>query len=521
MKTQINSDPHAIIIGGGATGCGVGRDLAMRGFRVTLIEFDDLGSGTSSRFHGMLQSGGRYAVSDTDYGAECMRERRIIADIAPQVVEKTGGYFVSLASDPTDYADQFLKCCGVADIPAKELDPKMVMEAEPAISREVKRAFSVPDATIQSWRLVNLLADDIRRRGGKVLTRHQVTAIVHKGGKVKHITVWGPEGEKTLEADIVVNAAGPWSARVAALAGEKTNLELGKGSLLVFSHRMTTKAVNRCRPPTSHDIIVPTGTVSLFGTTSEVVDDPDTTHVRPEEIQELLENAEDLLPDAKRYRAFRAWAGVRPLFRPKNWPSDQPLPRRHSIINHGNNEIDGFFTICGGSLTTHRSMAEDLGDTICQSLGLDRPCETATTSLVAGTEQTSWHPAGNFHKLERSRDFKKAICECESVERDDILALVKTKNIIRLNDLRRRLRVGVGPCQGTFCGSRVAAMIASQYPDYSAIEDLSDFWTERLKGSRYTNWGHQAKQTLLSDAVYRETMGIRLPDEDLSFGERR
>ena len=92
--------PRAIIIGGGATGCGVARDLSMRGFKVTLIEFGDLGSGTSSRFHGMLQSGARYAVSDTEYAAECMRERLNIANTAPEVVEQTGGLFVTLPDDP-------------------------------------------------------------------------------------------------------------------------------------------------------------------------------------------------------------------------------------------------------------------------------------------------------------------------------------------------------------------------------------------------------------------------------------
>src|SRR3546814_845151 len=97
---MISTAPRVAIIGGGATGCGVARDLALRGFEVTLIEHGDLGCGTSSRFHGMLQSGARYAVSDTGYAAECMRERRIVARLAPEAVEETGGLFVTLAADP-------------------------------------------------------------------------------------------------------------------------------------------------------------------------------------------------------------------------------------------------------------------------------------------------------------------------------------------------------------------------------------------------------------------------------------
>ena len=510
-----NCDPRVVVIGGGATGCGVARDLILRGFKVTLVEFDDLGSGTSSRFHGMLQSGARYAVSDTDYAAECMRERLIIAGLAPEVVEKTGGLFVSLPDDPPEFADKFIVGCQNANIPVQELDPDRVMAEESAISRSVLRAFSVPDATVQSWRLVNLLADDVRRRGGKILTRHQVIGIDVSGGVVRGVRVVGGSDEQTLEADIVVNAAGPWSARVAELVGESADLELGKGSIIVFSHRLVSRAVNRCRPPTSHDIIVPTGTVSLFGTTSEVVDSPDTTHVRPEEIQELLDNAETLIPDARSYRAFRAWAGVRPLFRPKDWPPDKPLPRRHSIVNHGENGITGFFTICGGSLTTHRSMAEDLGNEICESLGFDTPCTTATTPFSGRADQSDWQPQDNYFRIEKSRRYLAPVCECESVDEADVLEQIKSRDIYHLHDLRRRLRVGFGPCQGTFCGSRVAALIARHHDDYSSNADLGKFWTERLKGSTRTAWGQQARQALLSDAVYRETLGVRLTQEIL------
>ena len=76
-KTNKNM-PKINVIGGGATGCGVARDLVLRGYQTTLIEFGDLGSGTTSRFHGMLQSGARYVVSDTPYAAECFKERETI-----------------------------------------------------------------------------------------------------------------------------------------------------------------------------------------------------------------------------------------------------------------------------------------------------------------------------------------------------------------------------------------------------------------------------------------------------------
>ena len=298
--------PRVVVVGGGATGCGVARDLILRGFDVTLVEYGDLGCGTSSRFHGMLQSGARYAVSDTVYAGECMRERRIINKLAPEAVEETGGLFVSLPDDPADYGDKFFAGCQEADIPVRELDPADVMASEPAISRGVHRAFAVPDATVQPWRLLNLVAADIRRRGGRVLLRHRVTSFDMTGGRVRAVEVEGPSGSLRLEADAVVNAAGPWSGEIARLLGQDVALELTKGSILVFAHRLVTRAINRCRMPSSFDIMVPTGTVSLFGTTSEVVDDPSTTLVRPQEVQDLLDAAEPMIPGIRDRRVLRA-----------------------------------------------------------------------------------------------------------------------------------------------------------------------------------------------------------------------
>ena len=107
MVKTINSMPRIIVIGGGATGCGVARDLVLRGYKTILVESGNLGSGTSSRSHGMLQSGARYAVTDTSFAAECYRERNIISKIFPKAVNLIGGLFIRLSNDPEEYVEKF------------------------------------------------------------------------------------------------------------------------------------------------------------------------------------------------------------------------------------------------------------------------------------------------------------------------------------------------------------------------------------------------------------------------------
>ena len=54
------------VIGGGSTGAGVVRDVAMRGFSAVLVDRADIAQGTSGRFHGLLHSGARYIASDPE-----------------------------------------------------------------------------------------------------------------------------------------------------------------------------------------------------------------------------------------------------------------------------------------------------------------------------------------------------------------------------------------------------------------------------------------------------------------------
>ena len=88
-----------IIIGGGITGAGTQRDCAMRGLRTLLIERSDIATGATGRNHGMLHSGARYAVSDPESAAECIRENRILRQIAAHCIEETDGLFVTLPED--------------------------------------------------------------------------------------------------------------------------------------------------------------------------------------------------------------------------------------------------------------------------------------------------------------------------------------------------------------------------------------------------------------------------------------
>src|ERR1700750_10078 len=110
LKTDV------LVIGGGATGAAVAWDCALRGFDTILAERRDLAEGTSGRFHGLLHSGGRYAVKDPNAAGENALLRRIAADC----IEDTGGLFVTTPDDDPEYGDKFLAGCAKTGVPTEE-----------------------------------------------------------------------------------------------------------------------------------------------------------------------------------------------------------------------------------------------------------------------------------------------------------------------------------------------------------------------------------------------------------------
>ena len=159
---------EVLVIGGGATGSGVVRDFAMRGFQTILVEKGDLTYGTSGRYHGLLHSGARYVVTDPNAAFECIQENRILRHILAPCIEDTGGYFVLTEHDDSHYVGIFLTACQKAGIPAEEISISEMLKTEPALNPRITRCWRVPDASADSFLAADLNAEFARLNGAKI-----------------------------------------------------------------------------------------------------------------------------------------------------------------------------------------------------------------------------------------------------------------------------------------------------------------------------------------------------------------
>lgn len=376
------------VVGGGSTGVGVVRDLALRGVEAVLIEKGGLASGATGHAHGLLHSGARYADRDPESARDCISENRVLREIAPECLDTTGGVFVEFPEDPDGYFEEKLGACEDRGIPTRLLGGDELHKKYPYIADDAQRGFEVPDAVVNPVPLVAANALDAVRAGARVVTDAEVVDVVTSNGEVEAIEYIRKGGAKTLEADYVVNAAGAWADEVARTAGVEGGVGVrpSKGAMVAFEHE-TDAVVNRCRPSDNGDIVVPHGGVSVAGTTDEEVEDPDDYAREDWEVELMREEGARMVPALADAEVGYTYWGVRPLYDPStDAEGTVEAPRGFAVLDHSET-VEGFTSVVGGKLTTHRLMAERTVDHVCEILGVPEECETAERRLPDDDEE--------------------------------------------------------------------------------------------------------------------------------------
>jgi glycerol-3-phosphate dehydrogenase len=507
---------EVVVIGGGATGAGVLRDVAMRGFKTLLVERGDLGTGTSGRYHGLLHSGARYVVRDPASARECSGENLILRRIASAAIEDTGGLFVSTPDDDPAYADTFGAACRQAGVPVDEITVAEALRREPLLNPAVMRVFIVPDAACEPWALIDANVRSAREFGGEAWRYHRVTGFERSNGRLEAVCVLDARTgeEKTIRCDFVINAAGAWAGQVAALAEVPVHMTAAKGSMVVMNQRLVNTVLNRCHMPGDGDILVPVGTVCIIGTTSITVPDPDKYEIESAEIDTMLAQGEKLVPGFSRARSLRAYAGVRPLYSETITASAQgrEMSRAYSVLRHSRRDgVENFISIVGGKLTTFRLMAEAGVDAMCEELGVSRPCHTADEPLPGSENGTYDSIQRRLTSIETTGGEENAlVCECEFVRRTQVEQVALEKDTHDLDDIRRELRLGMGPCQGGFCAFRAGGILHDlrHLTPEVTNQALLRFLSERWKGIKPVLWGDDLRQVKLDEEIYINLLGV-------------
>ncbi|HSJ98530.1 MAG TPA: glycerol-3-phosphate dehydrogenase/oxidase, partial [Myxococcota bacterium] len=496
---------QVLVIGGGINGAGIARDLALRGVSCALVERRELGSGTSWASSGMIHGGLRYLQKDPEVTLHSCVDSGAIQRIAPHLVFRIPFLMPVFAEDPIgpelveiglEMYDRYQPFKNGR--PHTRLTRAEALRLEPALSPRIECAFTLDEWGVDAARLTAANALDAAERGARVWTHVEVFELLREAdGRVAGARVRDRiTGERwRVEADLVMNATGPWAPKLAKLAGVEVRLRPAKGIHLVFERRVSQLAVY-ARGIDGRDMFTfPHEQNSMAGTTDDdFYGDLDRIDVSEDEVEYVLQAMERSLPAIRAHRVLHTTQGVRPTLYGFGQNEDE-LSRDYRVVDHARDGAAGFHSILGGKLAAYRLMAQDASDRLCAALGVREPCRTATTPLPGGdgvldvraVAERFRAPAPAVLRLAFRHGTRavellapwapepaagappppRTVCACEPVLDAELLHAARHERVRTLADCALRVRLGVGGCQGAACASPAAGLLGEAL-DWSA-----------------------------------------------------
>ena len=507
--TAAPSAHDVVVIGGGVTGAGVARDLSLRGLSVLLLEKGDWGAGTSGASSWMIHGGPRYLEFDWDTTRLSCEDTGHIVTIARNLVYRLV-FLIPVMPHARNNIERMETAMEVYDRfqplkkshPHRRLTTHEARTVEPGLSADIVGAVTMEEWGVDPHRLVFANVQDAIAHGARAMNHTRVVDLIRDGGKVIGVRYRGADGATSeARARVIVNATGPWSSDVSAMAGLHVELRPAKGIHIVYPHRISNFSISAESVDGRDLVMVAHGGFTLLGTTDDdFYGDLDSVDVLEDEVDYLLQGFERVFPSIRRYRASRTTAGVRPtLFKWRSYEDD--LSRRYEVIDHAREGVDGFVTIAGGKLSMYRLMAEETSNEVCRKLGHDaksttasRPlpgnesdCEPAAelaarcaVSALAAMKLQSRHGSNAERVLGEERT-RRILCRCEPVTEAELIYAARHEQVRTLADAFRRTGVTAGPCAGVACILRAAEVIGREL-DWSTSQRF-DAAREFLRGS--------------------------------------
>lgn len=226
MMPEHRAKFEIVVVGAGVVGACLALRLAKAGARVALVDRAGPGQGTTGASFAYANASRKMVRPYFDLNLAGVRAHRTLRDElgdAPWLIE---GGRLAWASDPTGGGALAAEAAQAAawGYAAEWLDRSQVAELEPGLRLEegVERAVLYPEeASIDAPLLAQTLADFAARSGAA--TRFGATVVGFRSDRGRITGVILTTGE-VVNANLVVNCAGPDADRIAELAGRRLPL---------------------------------------------------------------------------------------------------------------------------------------------------------------------------------------------------------------------------------------------------------------------------------------------------------
>ena len=476
--------PDVLVIGGGIVGCAVARELTRLDVSVLLVEkCNDVACGASSRNDGCIHPG-----IDLHKGQQKLKYVLAGNKAYTALAEELGLQLKRWAQTfifSTKWENAIIpplyklraKQLGVEGV--RHLTPKQLKEIEPNPPRWATGAMYMATAGMVSpYKTTIALIDNAIENGAKVSLNTYVKGMKVENGKIVSVDT----NRGTIYPKVVVNCAGIYSDVIADMAGDRTfNIHPRKGTDIILDKKRVGYALSsyarsyfaplppEARPDNKEQVGHTKGggvmrTVDgniLVGPNAHEVPSREDYSTSMQDIDNIIKKQKLAQPMLNKGDIITYFSGTRAA------TYEEDFVVRRGIFTSNIYEAAG---IQSPGITAAPAIACDIRDWVKQDLGAKD--NKSFNPVYKHTPRLADQPDSVREEyIERNSDYGEIICRCEEVSKGEIIdALNSPLKVATIDGIKRRVRPGMGRCQGGFCSPLVAKIIAEH--EGVEIEDV-------------------------------------------------
>ena len=448
-----------LIIGGGVIGCLVGRELARSQLDLLLMDqASDLADGTTKANSAIVHAG-YDALPGTRKAALNVAGNRMFDQLCAELdvpFRRVGSLVLAFTETERPMLAELEARGRRNGVPGLErLDGEAVRRLEPRLAPVAEALAAPTGAIVGPWELALAAAENAMENGLDVRLDHEVTAIARIPGGFRVIA-----GGEAFEARTVVNCAGLFADRIHDLVAEPAfRIQYGRGEYFVLDRSegdFVRQVIFQCPTDAGKGVLIaPTVHGNLLvGPNTSGVADPGQLGTTLDGLDQVRRAALKTAPGLPLHRAITTFAGLR------------ATPDGHDFVIGPAAGVPGFFDAAGidsPGLSSAPAIAVQVAELVREYLGpvaaradfhpLRRP-----VVRFAGLDRE-----GQAALFRRDPRYGRVVCRCERVTEGEIVdAIHRRAGATTLDGVKRRVRPGMGRCQGGFCGPRVVEILARE-----------------------------------------------------------
>ncbi|MDK2800415.1 MAG: glycerol-3-phosphate dehydrogenase [Clostridiales bacterium] len=450
-----------VIIGAGAVGTAIARELSKYVLKVILVDKNEDVGGDASKSNSAIIHTGFDASPDTLESQLVVSANPMYDQITKELdipFKRIGAILTAVTQEEFSLLNKIKEKAyknRVYDV--DYLSPQAIKALEPEVTDKVLGGLYIPrESIIDPFLLVIAQAENAVENGVKILLSTMVTDITVKNGQVQFVKT----NQGTIQTKFVINAAGLFCDKIAEIVGLCNFKEHPrKGQFYVLDKNVPYK-VNRIILPvptklTKGKLACPTihGNL-LIGPTAEELEDRFDKAVTAQGLQEVIEGVRKLVPKISKEDAIKQYCGLRPVRTPEGYHIE------------AYKEVKGFIGISGirsTGVTSSVAVARYVTN-VLNNEGLDLIPKPDFNPYRIGIKKFSELSDKEKEQLiKENPKYGHVICRCETVTEAEIVeAIRRPVGAKSMDGIKRRVRAGMGRCQGGFCSSRVLDILSRE-----------------------------------------------------------